>query len=189
MLDLVLLAADMEDLSYDPVGCRRSGYILEARRDPRRGIEVSVIVKNGTLRSRRSDPDAERERESEDIGRFFGKDSGQLEPSAPAVIIGLKSFPRLAKDSTVGTSGERKAGSGEENEKIWKSTGECRERERIETYLKASDAGSLEALAVVLEGIGKKDEKGIAIVDESVGDITDSDVKNALATGRHDHRV
>jgi translation initiation factor IF-2 len=34
----------------------------------------------------------------------------------------------------------------------------------------------------VLAGLGKKDEKGIAVVDESVGDVTDTDVKNALAT-------
>lgn len=48
LLDLVLLSSDMEDLSYDP-SVPASGYVVEARRDPRRGIEASLIVKDGTL--------------------------------------------------------------------------------------------------------------------------------------------
>ena len=49
LLDLLLLAVDMENLSYDP-SAPASGYVLEARRDPRRGNEATVIVKDGTLR-------------------------------------------------------------------------------------------------------------------------------------------
>ena len=70
-----------------------------------------------------------------------------------------------------------------DNKKIWKVRGRRRNGKELKLILKASDAGSLEALAAVLAGLGKRDEKGIAIVDESVGDITDTDVKNALATG------
>ena len=51
----------------------------------------------------------------------------------------------------------------------------------LNLILKASDGGSLEALSVVLEQIGAKDEKGILVLDEGVGDVTDSDVRNALA--------
>ena len=69
------------------------------------------------------------------------------------------------------------------SEKIWKSGGGEENGKELKLVLKASDAGSLEALAAMLKRIGEKDEKGIEVVDESVGDITDSDVKNALATG------
>ena len=48
MLDLILLHADLEELTYDP-SAEASGYVLEAKRDPKRGIEATVIVKNGTL--------------------------------------------------------------------------------------------------------------------------------------------
>jgi translation initiation factor IF-2 len=51
----------------------------------------------------------------------------------------------------------------------------------------ASDAGSLEALSVVLRGVADKDAaktgKVLNIIEELVGDITDGDVKHALATG------
>ncbi len=48
LLDLILLAADIENLTYDP-SLAASGFVLEAKRDPKRGIEATVIVKNGTL--------------------------------------------------------------------------------------------------------------------------------------------
>src|SRR5207244_4005018 len=49
LLDLVLLTADLEELQYDS-GAAGSGFVLEVKRDPRRGIEASVIIKDGTLR-------------------------------------------------------------------------------------------------------------------------------------------
>ena len=48
--------------------------------------------------------------------------------------------------------------------------------------LKAGDAGSLEALSVVLRGIDQKGGKEINIVEEGVGDITDGDIRHAMAT-------
>ncbi len=53
LLDLILLAADVENLTYD-AAAPASGFILEARRDPRRGVEASVIIKDGVLK--RGDP-------------------------------------------------------------------------------------------------------------------------------------
>ncbi len=48
--------------------------------------------------------------------------------------------------------------------------------------MKAGDAGSLEALSVVLRGIDQKGGKEINIVEEGVGDITDGDIRHAMAT-------
>ncbi len=51
LLDLVLLAAELEDLSYDPEAAAR-GIVIEAHLAPRRGISATLIVKEGVLRTR-----------------------------------------------------------------------------------------------------------------------------------------
>jgi translation initiation factor IF-2 len=182
LLDLILLSADMEELSYDPTA-PSTGYILEASRDPRRGLEVSLIVKNGILHRGDLIQTQSARGKVKILENFLGKTVEQLEPSAPAVVIGFETLPAVGEEFSVGELAVKNSGVlAKGNEKIWRSEGE-RGGKELKLILKASDAGSLEALAVVLAGLGKKDEKGIAVVDESVGDITDTDVKNALATG------
>lgn len=180
LLDLVLLAADMEDLSYDP-RAHASGYILEARRDPRRGLEASAIVKNGTLHRGDVIRTESAKGKIKILENFLGDVVGALEPSAPAIIIGFETLPVIGEEFWAGEEGQ--AISRKEPAAKKKTKGGKEDGEGLKLILKASDAGSLEALATVLSGISLKDEKGIRIVDESVGDITDGDVKNALATG------
>jgi translation initiation factor IF-2 len=183
LLDLVLLAADMEDLSYDPTA-PASGYILEARRDPRRGLEVSAIVKNGTLRRGDKIQTQSAEGKVKILEDFLGHVADSLEPSAPAIVIGFENLPVIGEEFSVGESINCKHSSVTKGiSDVWKVGGGKANGQELNLLLKASDAGSLEALAAVLSGIGEKDQKGIAIVDKSVGDITDSDVKTALATG------
>src|SRR3989338_9617354 len=50
LLDLILLAAEVEHLTCDK-NTVASGYVLEAKMDRRRGLEAVVIVKNGVLKS------------------------------------------------------------------------------------------------------------------------------------------
>jgi translation initiation factor IF-2 len=192
LLDLILLAADLEGLTYD-AGLRGMGFVLEARRDPRRGIEVSVMVKNGTLR--RGDPieTLSAKGRVKILENFLGKPVESLEPSAPAIVIGFEELPKVgelfgatADDvrtvpatagaimATVTPSARKPAGVPAQNEKKSKA---------LNIILKASDAGSLEALSMVLRGVDHTADRGLAIVEESVGDITDGDVKHALATG------
>lgn len=182
LLDLILLSTDIEDLSYDPAA-QASGYIVEASRDPRRGLEVSVIVKNGTLHRGDLIRTQSAKGKVKILENFLGKVVERLEPSAPAIIIGFETLPAVGEEFIVGESAINTSGAFmKDNKKIWRSEGGAEGKE-LKLILKASDAGSLEALAAVLAGLGKRDEKGIAIVDESVGDVTDTDVKNALATG------
>jgi translation initiation factor IF-2 len=182
LLALILLATDMEGLSYDPAA-EASGYIVEASRDPRRGIEASVIVKNGTLRRGDLIKTQSAKGKVKILENFLGKTVEQLEPSAPAIVIGFEALPAVGEEFAVGGAEVKNSEALTKGaQKVWRSEGEAEGKE-LKLILKASDAGSLEALAVVLASLGKKDEKGIAVVDESVGDITDTDVKNALATG------
>ena len=188
LLDLIVLSADVEDLKYD-VAAPASGFVLEARRDSRRGIEASVILKNGTLR--RGDPvhTARAQGKVKILENFLGKPVLELEPSAPAVIIGFETLPVVGEEFWVGEHGAPahmpiSAPSHASNNAAGKTMGRLGEAKKnvLNLILKSSDSGSLEALSLVLHGMDQMGGKAVNIVEEAVGDITDGDVKHALAT-------
>jgi len=89
----------MENLSYDPVA-PASGFILEARRDPRRGIEATVIVKDGTLRRGEDIKTQSASGKVKILEDFTGKTVLELEPSAPAVVSGWEILPQVGEEFT-----------------------------------------------------------------------------------------
>ena len=205
LLDLVLLAADMENLQYD-ASAPASGFVLEAKRSPSRGIEAAVIMKNGTLR--RGDSIITRNVSAsmtltvsgkvKILENFLGKTVQELVPSAPAIIIGFEDIPAVGDEFIAGdeaTIGEVNAAAknvgtaaGGTNGVIGAAAASSQNRfakskpNTLNLILKAGDAGSLEALSVVLQGVDQKGGKEINIIEEGVGDITDGDVRHAQAT-------
>ncbi|MEK7195154.1 MAG: translation initiation factor IF-2 [Patescibacteria group bacterium] len=179
LLDLIILASDVENLTYDPLA-PASGYILESKRDPRRGIEATAILKNGTLRRGdliRTPTMAGKIKILED---FRGKTVDSLEPSAPAVIMGFENLPQVGEEFS---TGEPVAGESTVAVKQEVSVGQAAKNSKgLRLALKASDTGSLEALSSVIKALSRE-ENPIYEVNESVGDITDGDIKNAIATG------
>ncbi|HEX4104541.1 MAG TPA: GTP-binding protein [Candidatus Paceibacterota bacterium] len=211
LLDLILLAADLENLTYDPAA-PASGFILEVRRDPRRGIEATAIVKNGTLRRGDAIATPTAQGKVKILENFLEKTVPELAPSAPAVIIGFESLPAVGEEFAVGgASGEagvlrqaaltrsaaassaEKAAAAKTKTPITPGAAAAKKETTLNLILKASDSGSLEALSLVLKNVGIKAKdvsagaagtraKSLNIIEESVGDITDGDVKHALAT-------
>ncbi len=179
LLDLLLLAADLENPEYDP-NAPAEGFVLEVRRDPRRGVEVSVIVKNGTLRRGDVIHTPSASGKVKILEDFTGKVVNELIPSAPALVIGFDDLPKIGEQFTVGEGTRPTAAHVATTRDLSQETSKST---AIVLLLKASDAGSLEALEVVLRGIKRGQEKGLRIIEASVGDITDGDVKQASATG------
>jgi translation initiation factor IF-2 len=181
LLDLILLAADVEELTYDTTA-PASGYVLEAKRDPKRGIEATVIIKNGTLNRGDVIKTHTATGKVKILEDFLGKTVSSLAPSAPALIIGFENIPKVGEEFAVGELKEvvvaKPVAAGTKN------IGQLAQSKpnTLNLLLKAADAGSLEALSVVLRGIDQKGGKEINIVEESVGDITDGDIRHAMAT-------
>jgi len=206
LLDLVLLVADLEHLTYD-AGAPATGFVLEARRDPRRGIEATIIVKDGVLR--RGDEIRSRDAEGKTIAgkvkileNFLGKAAAELPASSPAVVIGFEALPRAGELFTTGKdavatleagahmaprNATKKGGASHAGAGAGAGAGVAvagaKKVQILHLLLKASDAGSLEALERVLGGIKPPEGKLVHFVDSSVGDVTDGDVKHAAATG------
>lgn len=179
LLDLVLLATDVENLTYDATA-PASGYVLEVRHDSRRGTETAVIVKNGTLKKGSEVYTKTAKGKVKILENFLGNVVEELSPSAPALIIGFEEPPQVGEEF----SAVPVAGNGERAitpRKTVKSAG-GNGAQPLNLILKAEDAGSLEALAAVIKSL-TKDDKPLNIIEEGVGDITDGDVKSAIATG------
>lgn len=185
LLDLILLSADIEGLTFDPT-VPASGYILEARNDPRRGTEATVIIKNGVLGRGSGIYTPTVSGRVKILENFLGEAAEELEPSAPAVVIGFQSLPRvgeifssqpLAVAGKTAASGNVAVAAAGRLSYIKSSP----DKPALNLILRAADAGSLEVLSALVEAL-KSEDRILNIVNKSVGNVTDGDVKDAVAT-------
>lgn len=189
LLDFILLAAEMENLTYDK-SAPASGYILEAKMDRRRGLEASVIVKDGVLKTGGFISTETAKGKIKIMEDFAGKTAKELAPSSPALIIGFENLPRVGEAfSSVEKSGlpeirplalSKVEGSNllEIRPSNLPATEEPSSALRL--IIKASDSGSLEALSGIIKAIAE--QKPLKIIAESVGDVSDNDVKMAISS-------
>lgn len=180
LLDLILLSADYEGLTFDPAA-PASGFILEAKVDPRRGLEVTTIVKNGTLKQNDDIATASAKGKIKILENFLGKKTSELEPSSPALIIGFETLPQVGEEFHAGKNISAESVNkiiSPMNRGITQSS--AQDETAIKFIIKASDSGSLEALSAIMKALPC--EKLVLILDESVGDIGDNDIKNAAAS-------
>jgi translation initiation factor IF-2 len=182
LLDLVLLVADLENLTYD-AAAPASGYVLEVRHNPQRGSEAAVIVKNGTLKRGDDIYTPTTKGKVKILENFLGRTAEKLEPSSPALIVGLEQPPEVGETFSASPLVAAPATPLIQVQDSLKGVEAIKsEKPTLNLILKAADAGSLEALSVVIKSL-EKGEKELKVVGELVGDITDGDVKSAIATG------
>ncbi|MCX7589585.1 MAG: translation initiation factor IF-2 [Patescibacteria group bacterium] len=179
LLDLILLAAELEELKYNPEN-KGQGIILEAHHDSKRGITVTVILKNGKLVKGDFISTPTASGKIKILENFEGKPVNQLFPSSPARIIGFENLPQVGEEFICDLQINQQKNNSEIKQKI-KTVNQNQEPQKVlNLILKAKDAGSLEALSQIIQNI--KSNIAIKIIDESIGDIFDSDIKLAQAT-------
>jgi translation initiation factor IF-2 len=171
LLDLIALLSDLLDLTYDPAA-NASGFILEAKKDSRRGIVVSLVLKNGIIRQGQEIATRTAEGKIRNLENFSGKVAKELVPSSPALVVGFNEMPLVGEEFL---AGEVKLFKFEPKE-IKKISAEEGREGLPPAILKADVAGTLEVLESVL--VGK-----VNIISSSAGEITDGDVKAAVAAG------
>ncbi|MEY4744128.1 MAG: hypothetical protein RL272_73, partial [Candidatus Parcubacteria bacterium] len=193
LLDMVLLVADIdpERIKANPDRLA-AGTIIESHVDKGEGPVATVLVQSGTLR--RNDPLAiagslyGRVRAMKD---WNGKPVEAAVPGMPAKIIGFKIAPQvgdivqvpedvrelkqLKKQYTVEKQAAATVGSHADEEK-------AEGKKFLNIVLKTDVLGSLEAIVGTLEKF-KSAEVGVAVVGKGLGNVTDSDVTRAEATG------
>jgi translation initiation factor IF-2 len=184
LLGLVILTGEVIGLSYDPKA-RATGFILETKKDSRRGIIVSGILKDGTLKQGDEIVTQTVAGKIKILENFRGERAKELIPSAPVVMCGFEEPPRTGEQfwagdvniEVVGLMGDNKDHQLPSDKKIE----ELEEAEKgtlkkgIKAVLKADTHGSLEALKQVL---GDK----VVATESSVGEVSDNDIKYARST-------
>ena len=196
LVDVVLLVADIADLKADP-DRPAVGRVIEAHLDKGRGAVATVLVQWGTL-------------ERGDLvvaGTTYGKvramvddkakSVGRAEPSRPVEILGLPEVPeagdvlravadeKLARALVAQNARERTSGGAAERpatlDEMFAQVKEGKAKE-LKIVLKADVQGSLEAIKGALAKI-PQEEVGLGVIHDAVGDITESDLTLAAASG------
>ncbi|MBI3522378.1 MAG: translation initiation factor IF-2 [Chloroflexi bacterium] len=196
LVEVVLLVADVADLRANP-DRPAIGRVIEAHLEKGRGPVATILVQTGTLKRG----------ELVVVGITSGriramvddkmKPVGRAEPSRPVEILGLPDVPeagdvlrvvadeKAAKLVVAQNLAERNAGAAGERpatlDEMFAQVKEGKAKE-LKLVLKADVQGSLEAIKGALVKI-EQTEVALKVIHEAVGDISESDVTLAAASG------
>ncbi|HSX39513.1 MAG TPA: translation initiation factor IF-2 [Candidatus Saccharimonadales bacterium] len=181
LLDSLLAIAEISQLKADPTG-ELEAIIIEAKIDRKRGVVVSAIIKNGTLKNGQkvtaSGLPANIKSITDDKGRML-KEAG---PSTPVELLGFTHVPNVG-DLIVEKGSELEELSVDQNkvEIIGKNS-----KKTVAIVLRADTQGTLEAVKAELANLVTASVGAtfsLKFLLSSTGDITDSDV--LLAQSAH----
>jgi len=173
LLDLILLSAEIEQLTYD-IEAKASGVIIESKMDSSRGLAVTAIVKNGVLKTGDEIATQTASGKVKILENFLSERVNELSPSSPALIIGFENAPQIGEEFWAGKINIEDVGHPKDVRHPNIETVVSVET-ALNFIIKADVSGSLEALSGIV-----KTMPDVKIISEEIGDITDGDVRNAL---------
>ncbi len=184
LLDMILLVADMQTFTGDPK-LNASGIIIEANREPKRGISATVVIKNGTLKSGMFVVAGTALVTTRIMENFNGVSIKEATFSSPIRLVGFESMPEVG--STFESFATKKEAEvyvnmiKEEllNNKSTKKDGEIMGK-IIPLIVKTDVVGSMEALEKEISRLNNS-EISYKIISFGVGAISESDLKMANA--------
>ncbi len=182
LLTLIGIMAEMENFTGDR-NKNASGYVLEANLDSKRGIQATLVIKNGTL-SRGMIVAAENNFCSTNImENFKGEKIEEASFSSPVRLVGFCKIPRISAEFE-SFKNKKEAEKYAEEMKIWRGEGiegknqtaQDENKKIIPIILKVDIAGSIEAIEKEIGKI-KSDNVEYKIVQKGVGAVSESDIK------------
>lgn len=183
LLDLVLLTADMAELTAD-LELPASGFVLESSQDPKRGILATLIVKEGTLNTGTFAVAGAALAPVRFIENFTGSRIDSAGPSQPVRIAGWNELPPAGTPfATVASKKDAEKLAAEMPQIVLENIPEAApDCAVLALIIKADVTGSIEAIKHELKKI-THDRAIIRIVGEGVGAVAENDVKQAAAGG------
>ncbi len=197
LLEMILLVSDLLDLKADP-DRRARGVVIEARVEQGRGVVVSVLIQQGTLHV----GDAFVAGQHSGRVRALFDERQKLVPSAgpstPVEVLGWSGTP-AAGDHFASFEDEREAREIASKRAALHREQEFRaakaislsdfygrvsqgETNELKLIVKGDVDGSVEALAESFVKLGNAEVK-VNVIRQAVGQITESDVMLATASG------
>jgi translation initiation factor IF-2 len=163
LLDLIILLADVNNIEAEKDG-ELEAFVVETHKD-KGGNMASLVVRNGNLKKQDEIYAGSIKCKIKGLFDFQGQPLKNVLPGEPAKVLGFEDLPEVG--SLVSS---KKIEIKDEEKKIFTKI----DKNKISLYLKAKSVGSLEALVASIP-------EGFAVVESSVGDVTESDVLNAKA--------
>lgn len=183
LLDLILLAAELEELTGDEKASA-SGVVLEATKDKKRGDSATLIIKNGTLSIGSFIVSKNSVSPIRFIEDFKGDRIDTATFSSPVRIVGFNTLPEVgAPFSVVAKKKEaEKLAKSYVGEKVEISYEPIKKREGaiLPLIIKTDVVGSLPAIEHELAKISHENIT-IKVVTSGVGAINEGDIKTAVA--------
>jgi len=195
-LDMLLLVAEVADLKAN-VDAPASGFVIESRIDPGRGVVATILVNRGTLHVGNAVVAGEASGRVRAMRDFKGDPLKSGGPSTPVEIIGFDDLPvagefcRVVKDERLARSLAHKRANRLKTEALAKqraltlddifariAAGKVLD---LNLVVKADVQGSLEALSDALLKIQHPEVK-VRVIHSGVGGINENDVMLASAS-------
>lgn len=184
LLDLILLAAELEGITADPKK-PGEGLVIEAHVDPKRGATATLIVRDGHLKSGSFVVAGAAMAPVRIMENFVGKPIKEAHPGSPIRIVGFSSLPAVGTTwRTVGSKKEAEAAiqiarTPQAPLTIGKGAAEGEEAVHLvlPVIIKTDVAGTGEAVVHELNKIPQDGRLEVRIVLRGVGAVTENDVK------------
>ena len=196
LLDMVLLTADMEELRAD-TGIPAEGLVIESHMEVGNGSVVSLLVEQGDIKKGDfliAGTTYGKIRTLQDYKNDNIKEAG---PSTPITVTGFKELPqfgdvfKVVKTEKIARSLASKAKiEAEKNAATANTTGadllkmmsQKRDAEDFNVLIKADVQGSLTSVSDSLRLIDTNGEVNLHIIKQSVGNISENDIRLASAS-------
>lgn len=186
LLDLVLLTADLAELTYDPEAAA-TGFVLESSQDPRQGQTATLIIKEGTLSTGTYAIASTAMAPVRFIEDFKGTRIPEAKASQPVRIAGWNGLPSAGTPFLA-------VANKKEAEKLAATIAASAPKVRdaalpegtalLPLILKADVSGSIEAIKHELSKV-EHERVVMRIIGEGLGAVSEGDVKLAMAGGAH----
>lgn len=181
LLDMILLVAEMQDLSAD-ITVPAQGLVIESYMDSLKGPVATVIVEQGVLKPKDIIATDLALAKVKSLQDFTGKEVGQVQPGSPAIVLGFQTVPGVGeKFESFPTEKEAlaKLKVQEQKREINTTVLESDPEKKIANVILKGDVfGSLEAIEGMLKNL-PSDQVTLRILKSEVGDINESDAKLA----------
>lgn len=180
LLDLVILAADLAELTGD-TSASATGTIIDGNLDAKRGNTATLIVKNGTLQSGQFVVSGHSYAPVRIMEDSYGKSVKVATLSTPVGIVGFNTIPKAGSEFYVVNSKKEAEAAIENTDAVAVIAHKKTNLPTIPILIKADMLGTIDAIEHEL-GNFVSDRISVRVIDTGVGNITESDVRNVSAT-------
>lgn len=180
LLEMIILVADLQDLKGNPQK-NATGVIIEAKREPKRGISATCVIKDGTLRAGMFVACGEAIVNTRIMENFLGKPIKEATFSSPIKLVGFESMPEVGnvfesfntkKEAENYVKMMRTAPTSAGVEVPTVNVGS----KIIPIIIKTDVAGTIEAIEKEIDKLNTE-EISFKIISKGVGAINESDLK------------